>query len=444
MKHSGMEEIIVVPDSYDVIHPFYNRIFLSVLDKIRIALFTILVLPIRLIGVAICVAVCWILSVAGTYGVTEKEIRDYPLEGKRRLVGKYLSFFGRLGFWFFGVRVQVKGEQATRQEAPVLVVAPHSSFTDLVIGMWMGLPHLVCRAEESRSLLVGSIMKYSQPVYVVRDDANSRQNTLKEMIRRATSSADWRQVMVFPEGTCTNRKAVITFKPGAFYPGVPVQPVCLRYAGSEDTISWTWDGPGVLKILWLTLTKTITTMTIEFLPSVVPSEKEKLDPNLFAENVQLLMARHLGVPVADYSFDDAQLVAKSKELGLPSCVGLLNARSVKIENGINQKMLKGELLEKFASIADKELGTITLMSLSCYLGIEEESKSLIKLLNFFDKDFSGYVNFKNYILGYLDIIRNCMSEENLPVLYVIIKQYNATTLLTKELDVNLLSYGELL
>ena len=40
-------------------------------------------------------------------------------------------------------------------------------------------------------------------------------------------------MLIFPEGTCTNQKAIITFKNGAFYPGLPIQPVVVRYR-------WKW------------------------------------------------------------------------------------------------------------------------------------------------------------------------------------------------------------
>ena len=88
------------------------------------------------------------------------------------------------------------------------------------------------------------LINYTQPVYVWRDDPNSRQNTIKEIVRRATSTDGWQQVLIFPEGTCSNRTGLITFKPGAFYPGVPIQPVCIRYPNRLDTLSWTWQGPG--------------------------------------------------------------------------------------------------------------------------------------------------------------------------------------------------------
>ena len=30
----------------------------------------------------------------------------------------------------------------------------------------------------------------------------------------------------------------MTFKPGAFYPGKPIQPVLIRYPNKTDTITW--------------------------------------------------------------------------------------------------------------------------------------------------------------------------------------------------------------
>ena len=38
----------------------------------------------------------------------------------------------------------------------------------------------------------------------------------------------WPQLMIFPEGSTSNRRALMTFAPGAFNPGKTVQPVVLR------------------------------------------------------------------------------------------------------------------------------------------------------------------------------------------------------------------------
>lgn len=87
------------------------------------------------------------------------------------------------------------------------------------------------------------LIDYAQPIYVCREDPNSRQTTIKEIIERANSKEDWPQILIFPEGTCTNRTSLIQFKPGAFYPGVPIQPVLVRYPNKIDTVTWTWEGP---------------------------------------------------------------------------------------------------------------------------------------------------------------------------------------------------------
>ncbi|XP_017463955.1 PREDICTED: lysophosphatidylcholine acyltransferase-like, partial [Rhagoletis zephyria] len=147
------------------------------------------------------------------------------------------------------------------------------------------------------------IINFAQPIYVQREDPNSRQNTIRQIVQRARSEDEWPQVVIFSEGTCTNRKALIKFKPGAFYPGVPVQPVLLKYPNKYDSFTWTWDGPGVLKLLWLTMAQFYSRCEIEFLPVYTPSEEEKADANLYAQNVRDVMAKALGVPTSEYSFE---------------------------------------------------------------------------------------------------------------------------------------------
>lgn len=88
------------------------------------------------------------------------------------------------------------------------------------------------------------LIHFTQPIFVSREDPDSRQNTIKNINERANSDKDWPQIIIFPEGTCTNRTCLITFKPGAFYPTAPVQPVCLSFPDKLDTVTWTWEGPG--------------------------------------------------------------------------------------------------------------------------------------------------------------------------------------------------------
>lgn len=48
-----------------------------------------------------------------------------------------------------------------------------------------------------------------------------------------------------------------------------------------------------------------------------PNEEEKQDPKLYARNVRNLMARELGIPISDYTFDDCKLMTFVKNVNMP-------------------------------------------------------------------------------------------------------------------------------
>ncbi|XP_071542034.1 lysophosphatidylcholine acyltransferase 2 isoform X3 [Panulirus ornatus] len=308
--------------------------------------------------------------------------------------------------------IKIKGRMATKAEAPILIVGPHSSFFDAIAVYWSNVPCLVNRIENLQLPLFGKYIDYTQPVYVWREDTNSRQNTIQEIKRRATSEENWPQVMVFPEGTCTNRSCLITFKPGAFYPGVPVQPVLIRYHNRTDSFTWTWDGPGALKMLWVTLCQFHNFCELEYLPVYTPSEEEKQDAKLFANNVRQVMAEALGVPVADYTYDDCRLMHKAKLKNLPCQTGLIEFQKLRHRLGLNLNNVEEELLSQYADIAITD-GQITLSDFAKYLGIPESEPSLVDLFKVYDKDSSGTIDFREYLIGYCQYSQPANTEDTL-------------------------------
>ena len=84
---------------------------------------------------------------------------------------------------------------------------------------------------------IAGAIRALQPIFVSRNDKNSRSKALAEIRRRALSKGEWSHVVVFPEGTTTNGECVIHFKSGAFQPGLPVQPMLIKYAQVEQGIS---------------------------------------------------------------------------------------------------------------------------------------------------------------------------------------------------------------
>ncbi|KAK3858301.1 hypothetical protein Pcinc_035505 [Petrolisthes cinctipes] len=275
-----------------------------------------------------------------------------------------------------------------------------------------GVPCLVNRIENLQLPFFGKYIDYTQPVYVWREDPNSRQNTIQEIKNRATSKEDWPQIMIFPEGTCTNRSCLITFKPGAFYPGVPVQPVIIRYNNRIDSFTWTWDGPGALKMLWVTLCQFHNFCELEYLPVYTPSEEEKQDAKLFASNVRQVMADALGVPVADYTYDDCRLMHKAKLKNLPYQTGLIEFQKLRQRLGLNLKNVEEELLDQYADIAISD-GQITLPDFARYLGIPESEPALVDLFKLYDKDNSNTIDFREYLVGYCQYAKPANNEDTL-------------------------------
>lgn len=67
-----------------------------------------------------------------------------------------MAALGRTYFFCLGFRVVVKGKQVTSSEAPILAVAPHSTFYDGIVCIVAGLPSTVSRVENLATPIFGS------------------------------------------------------------------------------------------------------------------------------------------------------------------------------------------------------------------------------------------------------------------------------------------------
>ncbi|KAJ8683791.1 hypothetical protein QAD02_019583 [Eretmocerus hayati] len=398
---------------------------------LQTAILTVILLPIRLMAITALVIMAWMLACVGLHGLSEDDLRRAPLRGWRRELKMVICWLMRIFFICGGFHnLKVKGRQADNKEAPILALAPHSSFFDALTVTYLGGPSIVAKAETSRLPFFGKLINYTQPVYVWRDDPNSRQNTVKEIIERATSKEDWPQVMIFPEGTCTNRSCLITFKSGAFYPGVPVQPVCIRYPNKLDTVTWTWEGPGALKLLWLTLTQLHSSCEIEFLPVYKPSEDEKLDPKLYANNVRRLMAENLGIPVSDYTYDDCRIISKAHQLHIPNASTIVEAHKLRFKLGLLKENTEEELVHKkcqrFPEIVDY-------YEFARLLRIDENNSASQLLFKIHDKHNRSLIDFEEYIFTVLAIANANTELDMVQVAFEVCSSNSSYTLNNLEL-----------
>eukprot|EP00092_Neocalanus_flemingeri_P077988 GFUD01096923.1.p1 GENE.GFUD01096923.1~~GFUD01096923.1.p1 ORF type:complete len:546 (-),score=157.76 GFUD01096923.1:964-2601(-) len=294
-------------------NPFVHSLTLSSIQLVKVCVLSVTLLPIRLLIALICLTLATILAVVGLKGLEKGDIDKRPFTGWRLAVRNVICYILRFMFFCSGFSVKIVGKQASPEDAPILAVAPHSSFFDALAVCVMGAPSVVAKAETSSIPFWGSLIKYTQPVLVHRLDTNSRLNTIKQITERSEGRG-WQQVQIFPEGTCTNRSCLITFRLGAFYPGVAVQPVLLKWDNMTDCVTWTWEGIEAWRIIVYTLSQFYTNLTIEYMAPYNPTKEEVQDPKLFAANIRAVMANKLGVTTTDCNYLDYLRIEKSRTL----------------------------------------------------------------------------------------------------------------------------------
>ncbi|XP_026106944.1 lysophosphatidylcholine acyltransferase 1-like [Carassius auratus] len=378
-------------------NPFVHELRFTAAQKLQIGLMTVTLFPIRLFIAAFMMLLAWPFAFIASVGRSETAVE--PQCFWRKLVDVVLRTIMRV-MWFAGGFhwISIKGRQALPAEAPILTLGPHSSYYD-AIPVTMTMASIVMKAESKDIPVWGTLIKYIRPVFVSRSDQDSRRKTVEEIKRRAQSGGEWPQIMIFPEGTCTNRTCLITFKPGAFIPAVPVQPVVIRYPNKLDTITWTWQGPGAFKILWLTLCQLHNEFEIEYLPIYTPSEEEKKNPALFAHNVRRLMAKALQVPVTDYSYEDCQLAMAEGQIRLPVDTCLLEF--AKLVRSLGLKRVNSEkLLQDYGKRARKLQGQrLSLEDFSQFLELSV-SDELRHMFALFDENEDHSMDVREFVIAF--------------------------------------------
>lgn len=375
---------------------------------------SVTVFPVRLLLVCFFMLLAWPFAFVASFGRSEFVVE--PQTWWRRIVDVCLRVAMR-AMWFCGGFhwVNVKGVQASSSEAPILTVAPHSAYFD-AIPVTNTMCAIVTKLEGKSVPVWGTLMSYIRPVFVYRSDLDSRRKTVEEIKRRVTSGGQWPQFMIFPEGTCTNRSGLILFKAGAFIPGVPVQPVILRYPNQLDTITWTWQGPGGLKILWLTLCQLHNSMEIEYLPVYTPSEEEKENPSLFANNVRELMAKALGLPLIDLSFEDRDIAQSKGPLGIFNFSSLLEFNQLVRRLG-GKAAINISRIEEEATKARKLQGEyLSVEGFAQCLGLPV-SDTLRQVHSMFDQNEDGHIDYRQYVVALSTVCRPTEAMENLKLAF---------------------------
>ena len=393
------------------INPFEHSVQLTRRQKLQVAIMTVTIAPIRVIMFIITLLITWLFARVCTAGIS------FPLvepAGKTRsfLFNLGAKLFRTLLFCFGFHRIKVEGKRAKCKEAPILVVGPHSSMMDMfVFSVSSPLPSGLSAEANKYLPLLGVIGNMTQPIYVKRSDGESRKKAINELETRTSRSGYWPQTVLFPEAGCANRKAFITFKTGAFIPGVPVQPVLIDYMNDLDCFSWTLGSPHPLKMLWFCLCQFSIKAKINYLPVYYPNEKEKLDPKLYADNVRKIMSQQANLPLTDYSYEDCRLAIKAEKLNLPWRTGVIQYTNISKALGLNFDDIVKKLVEFSKINPYRKDGKVSLKDLADYYKVH--LTSTVKEL-FRSEKFGNFINFRQYlfVVSSLTIQENVLKAEN--------------------------------
>jgi len=231
-------------------------------------------------------------------------------------------------------------------------------------------------------------------------------------------------LLVFPEGTTSVDSMLISFKRGPFVPGVAVQPVCLSYPNKHNDL---YLGDSMGWSLYWALCQFVNYARFDYLEVYEPSEDEKKDAQLFADNVRATMAKHLKLPTTEFSFLDYVIMMKARKesviarkqgvhgFAINDADRMFHMNYAEIANAV-------ERFKQFDKDHDK---AINYEEFCAALGIEAKSEHQAgemstlgeRLFSLFDTDENGTLDFSEFIAAIAIMSKQCSPTDQAKVLF---------------------------
>ncbi|KAL9258727.1 Lysophospholipid acyltransferase LPEAT2-like protein [Drosera capensis] len=301
-----------IPES-STIDPFRNHtpVIEGVYEWVKIVVCLPLVL-LRLVLFGVSLFVGYLAAVVAINGWKETE---RPMDRWRCGVMWVTRVCARGVLFSWGYHwIKRRGRPAPRGIAPI-VVSNHASFVEPIFFFYEIFPTIVASDSHDSVPLVGTIIRAMQVIYVNRSSAASRKHAIDE-IKRKASCDRFPRVLLFPEGTTTNGRALLSFQLGAFLPGYPIQPVTVHYPFVHFDQSW--GNISLPKLMFRMLTQFHNFMEVEYLPVIRPLENQEESANgyanIYAGRTGYAIASALNIVQTSYSYGDMILLTKAAQI----------------------------------------------------------------------------------------------------------------------------------
>uniref|UniRef100_A0A7I4ADL1 Phospholipid/glycerol acyltransferase domain-containing protein n=2 Tax=Physcomitrium patens TaxID=3218 RepID=A0A7I4ADL1_PHYPA len=351
---------------------------------------TVLLLPLMVVRLLVILMILVVGFIATKIALAGWENGQSVLPRWRRKLMSVTRLCGRGILFCYGFQwIRRIGRPAPKEVAPI-VVSNHVSFIDPIFYFYELFPSIVSSKSHDSLFMAGTIIRSMQVIAVDRTSAESRKSATAEIKRRA-ASMEFPSVLLFPEGTTTNGRSLISFKPGAFVPGFPIQPVVIRYPFVHFDISW--GDISLTNLVFRMFTQFNNFMEVQYLPVIYPSAWEVENPSEFADRVRYEMARALCVPVTEHTHGDLMLSVNAQRLFLRFPANyMVEMGKVEKALGLRTGDVK-KFLEKFAAMGPSCCGTV---SVNQFLEWHHLPKCWIsrKIFDLFDKSRQGFITFR--------------------------------------------------
>ena len=157
--------------------------------KVCVILTGPILLPLRLLLMLLIISfsyLCARIALLGGGGRLERK----PLRSWRRILQSLVFFNLRSLGVAMGVLVRRRGRQVGREEAPLLVAAPHSTLIDWLVFPWTR-SSVLAKQELSSWPVMGVIGRLLQTVWVDRDSQQARSDTVQNIRARCVDPGQY-------------------------------------------------------------------------------------------------------------------------------------------------------------------------------------------------------------------------------------------------------------
>ncbi|KAJ8565401.1 hypothetical protein K7X08_007977 [Anisodus acutangulus] len=327
--------------------------------------------------------------------------RNNPMPKWRSTLMGVTRFSARTILLSFGYQwIRRKGKPAPREIAPI-IVSNHVSYIDPIFFFYELFPTIVASESHDSMPFVGTIIRAMQVIYVNRFSPTSRKHAVNE-IKRKASCDQFPRVLLFPEGTTTNGRAIISFQLGAFIPGYPIQPVIVRYPHVHFDQSW--GNISLAMLMFRMFTQFHNFMEVEYLPVITPHENRKENAVRFAQRTGHAIASALNVVQTSHSYGDVLLLGKALEANQED-PSLYLVEMAGLEAAFHLSTLEAvDFLDVFLSMNPDSRGQVEIDDFLKVLRLKPCTLSE-KMFGFIDVQKCGKLTFKQFLVGSAHILK---------------------------------------